>query len=139
MNPQLRRRFASAALIVGFFLAWELLCVAFGIKDIVLPRPSQIVVTLAKGEVLKVEALDGAGEHRELSQKEFAEIAGNDLLFGFSERRPASEQQLAEIQSVAAHLAGAAGPPAVRRRLEARPSQPAPEGFRALVESSKPE
>ena len=48
MNPQLRRRFASAALIVGFFVAWELLCVAFGIKDIVLPRPSQIVVTLAQ-------------------------------------------------------------------------------------------
>src|SRR5215469_4249594 len=40
----------------------------------------QIVVTLAKGEVLKVEALDGAGEHRELSQKEFAEIAGEDEL-----------------------------------------------------------
>ena len=48
MNPQLRRRFASVALIVGFFVAWELLCVAFGIKDIVLPRPSQIVVTLAQ-------------------------------------------------------------------------------------------
>ena len=48
MNPQLRRRFASAALIVGLFVAWELLCVAFGIKDIVLPRPSQIVVTLAQ-------------------------------------------------------------------------------------------
>jgi NitT/TauT family transport system permease protein len=48
MSPQLRRRFASAALIVGFFVAWELLCVAFGIKDIVLPRPSQIVVTLAQ-------------------------------------------------------------------------------------------
>src|SRR5207237_715762 len=29
-------------------VAWELLCVAFGIKDIVLPRPSQIVVTLAQ-------------------------------------------------------------------------------------------
>jgi len=48
VNPQLRRRFASAALIVGFFVAWELLCVAFGIKDIVLPRPSQIVVTLGQ-------------------------------------------------------------------------------------------
>src|SRR6516165_12310888 len=42
----------------------------------------KIVVTLnvAKGEVVKVEALDGAGEHRELSQKEFAEIAGEDEL-----------------------------------------------------------
>jgi NitT/TauT family transport system permease protein len=46
MNPQLRRRIASAALIVGFFVAWELLCLAFGIKDIVLPRPSQILITL---------------------------------------------------------------------------------------------
>ena len=46
MNPQLRRRFASAALIVGFFVAWQLLCVAFGIKDIVLPRPTQILDTL---------------------------------------------------------------------------------------------
>jgi NitT/TauT family transport system permease protein len=43
MNPQLRRRLASAALIVGFFVAWQLICLAFGIKDIVLPRPTQIV------------------------------------------------------------------------------------------------
>jgi NitT/TauT family transport system permease protein len=46
MNPQLRRRIASTALIVGFFVAWQLLCVAFGIKDIVLPRPTQILDTL---------------------------------------------------------------------------------------------
>ena len=46
MNPQLRRRIASAALIIGFFVAWQLLCVAFGIKDIVLPRPTQILDTL---------------------------------------------------------------------------------------------
>jgi len=46
MNPQLSRRIASAALIVGFFVAWQLLCVAFGIKDIVLPRPTQILDTL---------------------------------------------------------------------------------------------
>ena len=42
----LRRRAGSIALIVGFFLFWELACVAFGIKDLVLPRPSQIIVTL---------------------------------------------------------------------------------------------
>ena len=48
MTPQLRRRFASVALILGFFLAWELLCLAFGVKDIILPRPSQIVVTLGQ-------------------------------------------------------------------------------------------
>ena len=46
MNPQLRRRLASAALIVGFFVAWQLICLAFGIKDIVLPRPTQIVYAL---------------------------------------------------------------------------------------------
>jgi NitT/TauT family transport system permease protein len=46
MNPQLRRRIASAALIIGFFVFWEVACLAFGIKDIVLPRPSQIVETL---------------------------------------------------------------------------------------------
>ena len=46
MNQQLRRRFASAALIIGFFVVWELSCIAFGIRDIVLPRPSQILFTL---------------------------------------------------------------------------------------------
>lgn len=42
----LRRRGGSIALIVGFFLVWEFACLAFGIKDLVLPRPSQIVLTL---------------------------------------------------------------------------------------------
>ena len=46
MNAQLRRRIASAALIIGFFVFWEVACIAFGIKEIVLPRPSQIVETL---------------------------------------------------------------------------------------------
>jgi NitT/TauT family transport system permease protein len=46
MNPQLRRRLASAALIIGFFVAWELACLMFGIKDIVLPRPTQVLATL---------------------------------------------------------------------------------------------
>ncbi len=46
MSTQLRRRIASAALIIGFFVAWELLCRMFGIKDIVLPRPSEILITL---------------------------------------------------------------------------------------------
>jgi NitT/TauT family transport system permease protein len=46
MNPQLRRRIGSAALIIGFFVAWELLCFAFGVRDIILPRPSQIVIAL---------------------------------------------------------------------------------------------
>ena len=46
MNPQMRRRMASTALIIGFFVAWEVLCLMFGIKEIVLPRPSQILTTL---------------------------------------------------------------------------------------------
>jgi NitT/TauT family transport system permease protein len=46
VSTQLRRRIASAALIIGFFVAWELLCRMFGIKDIVLPRPSEILITL---------------------------------------------------------------------------------------------
>ncbi len=46
MNQQLRRHIASAAVIIGFFVAWELLCIMFGIKDIVLPRPSEILFTL---------------------------------------------------------------------------------------------
>jgi len=46
VNQQLRRRLASAVLIIGFFVAWELLCLMFGIKEIVLPRPTQILATL---------------------------------------------------------------------------------------------
>jgi len=42
----MRRRMASTALIIGFFVAWEVLCLMFGIKEIVLPRPSQILTTL---------------------------------------------------------------------------------------------
>lgn len=46
MNPLLARRLASTGLIVGFFLLWEILCYAFGVRDIVVPRPSQILATL---------------------------------------------------------------------------------------------
>jgi NitT/TauT family transport system permease protein len=46
MDSQLNRRIASAALIIGFFVIWEIACVAFGIKDIVLPRPTQVIHTL---------------------------------------------------------------------------------------------
>jgi NitT/TauT family transport system permease protein len=46
MNAPNRRRILSLACIFGFFAAWELLCIAFGISDIVLPRPSQILITL---------------------------------------------------------------------------------------------
>ena len=46
MNSQFRRHIASAALIIGFFVAWEVLCLGFAVRDIVLPRPSQIIYTL---------------------------------------------------------------------------------------------
>ena len=46
MNAQLRRRLASAALIIGFFLFWEFMCWATGISEVVLPRPSRVLVTL---------------------------------------------------------------------------------------------
>ena len=46
MNEQLGRRILSMTCIIGFFVAWELLCLAFHVSEIVLPRPSQILVTL---------------------------------------------------------------------------------------------
>lgn len=46
MTDRGRRRLASSSLIVGFFLFWELACVMFHVRDIVLPRPSQILYTL---------------------------------------------------------------------------------------------
>ena len=57
MSAQLRRRLASAALIVGFFLLWEFLCWASGISEVVLPRPSRVLVTL----VARMPALCGLG------------------------------------------------------------------------------
>jgi NitT/TauT family transport system permease protein len=46
MDSQLNRRIASGAIIIGFFVMWELICLGFGIKDIVLPRPTQVIHTL---------------------------------------------------------------------------------------------
>lgn len=46
MNEALRRRLAAVSLIVGFFVLWEIICIAFRVRDIVLPRPSQILYTL---------------------------------------------------------------------------------------------
>lgn len=41
-----REKLASAALIVGVFVLWEVSCLVFGISEIILPRPSQIIATL---------------------------------------------------------------------------------------------
>ncbi len=45
-DQHLRRRALSVAFILGFFLLWELACLVVPISDLVLPRPSQILVTL---------------------------------------------------------------------------------------------
>jgi NitT/TauT family transport system permease protein len=46
MSRETKHRLASAALIIGFFVAWELICTVFGISSIVLPKPSEILTTL---------------------------------------------------------------------------------------------
>ncbi len=46
VSGHIRQRFYAAALIVGFFAAWEVLCIALNVSDLVLPRPSQIFGTL---------------------------------------------------------------------------------------------
>ena len=61
MSPKVRRHIASAALIIGFFVLWEVLCAGLGVRDIVLPRPSQIIYTLfarrrVPGEISTPEA-----------------------------------------------------------------------------------
>ncbi|MBM1221612.1 ABC transporter permease [Ponticoccus sp. SC2-23] len=42
MSPR-TQKFASAGLIVSVFVLWELICLAFGISELILPRPTQIV------------------------------------------------------------------------------------------------
>ncbi|MBF5078021.1 ABC transporter permease [Paracoccus sp. NBH48] len=46
MNYAIRHRMWSAALIVAFFLGWEVLCLALNVSDLVVPRPSQVMATL---------------------------------------------------------------------------------------------
>ncbi len=46
MTDKLRTRILSTSLIIGFFLLWEVLCVLLNVSDLVLPRPSEIVVTM---------------------------------------------------------------------------------------------
>jgi len=46
MMAKLRQKAASIALILGFFVFWELACLALGVSDIILPRPSPVFYTL---------------------------------------------------------------------------------------------
>lgn len=48
MDAQIRRRIASIILIIGFFVLWEVFCRLFGISDVVLPKPSEIIVALVE-------------------------------------------------------------------------------------------
>lgn len=46
MTYALRRRLWAAALILAFFVTWEVLCLALGVSDLIVPRPSQVIATL---------------------------------------------------------------------------------------------
>jgi NitT/TauT family transport system permease protein len=46
MSRETKHRLASAALIIGFFVAWEVICRVFNVSSIVLPKPSEIITTL---------------------------------------------------------------------------------------------
>jgi NitT/TauT family transport system permease protein len=42
----MKRRFLSMGLIIGFFVLWEIICRGFGVSELVLPRPTAILITL---------------------------------------------------------------------------------------------
>jgi NitT/TauT family transport system permease protein len=46
ISPRTRQRLLSAGALIGFFVLWELICLAFGVSDLILPRPSQIAHVL---------------------------------------------------------------------------------------------
>ena len=45
-SAQIRQRVLSAAALIGFFVLWEVVCLVFGVSDLILPRPSQIAKVL---------------------------------------------------------------------------------------------
>lgn len=46
MTEAKRIKLMSYLLIIGFFVMWEVLCIILNVSDLVLPRPSEIAVTL---------------------------------------------------------------------------------------------
>src|SRR5690606_24078348 len=46
LPPTTRQRLLSLAVLVGFFLIWEVACLATGVSDLILPRPTQIASVL---------------------------------------------------------------------------------------------
>jgi len=45
-SARTRQRMMSAMALIGFFMIWEIGCLAFGVSDLILPRPSQVVAVL---------------------------------------------------------------------------------------------
>ena len=48
MSENLKRKFWAVALILLFFAGWEVFCIASGMSDLILPRPSQVFATLVQ-------------------------------------------------------------------------------------------
>jgi len=46
LDPTTRQRLLSFATLMGFFALWELACIATGVSDLILPRPSQVAWVL---------------------------------------------------------------------------------------------
>ncbi|MDB5656035.1 MAG: transporter permease, partial [Tardiphaga sp.] len=62
MKLALRQKVWSFALIVIFFIGWQLFCLASGVSDLVLPKPTEIVATLiAKFPILWPHILQTLG------------------------------------------------------------------------------
>jgi NitT/TauT family transport system permease protein len=45
-SARARQRMMSAMALIGFFMIWEIGCLAFGVSDLILPRPSQVAAVL---------------------------------------------------------------------------------------------
>lgn len=48
ISARARQRLLSALALAGFFVLWEGACLAFGISDLILPRPSQVATVLVQ-------------------------------------------------------------------------------------------
>lgn len=46
LSPRVRQRLLSALALLSFFVFWEVICLAGGVSDLILPRPSQIAAVL---------------------------------------------------------------------------------------------
>jgi NitT/TauT family transport system permease protein len=61
-TSRLRSNLLSVGAFIGFFLIWEVGCLAFNVSDLILPRPSRILITLIeKMPLLMPHALQTLG------------------------------------------------------------------------------